>query len=129
MKKAAALHKISRYASEDQQFWQTHLSAFAVSGVSRRAYCRQHDLNYDRFSYWKKRVEVYTDNDQPILASTKHSARSSSSALLPVQLTPVIQPRLPQDHMAILGSFQLKNGSVLRIHDVQAFNIILERFL
>jgi hypothetical protein len=128
MKRTSSLNKISRYVSEDQQFWQIHLSAFASSGVSRRAYCRKHGVNYDRFTYWKNRIEICPDNDKPTQASKKCSA-PSPSALLPVQLKSAIQPSLPQDDMAILGSLHLKNGSVLRIHDAHAFNIILERFV
>lgn len=127
MKKAPSPHKIPRYVSEDQQFWQAHLSAFTVSGVNRRAYCRKHAVNYDRFTYWKNRLETCADKDTPTQASTKRSA-PSLSALLPVQLKPAIQPSLPQDGAAILGSLLLKNGSVLRIHDAHALTILLERF-
>lgn len=37
-------------------FWRDHWQAWAVSGVSQRAYCTHHGLCYASFSYWRQRA-------------------------------------------------------------------------
>jgi hypothetical protein len=127
MKKASSSNKISRYLAEDRQFWQTHLSASIASGMTRRAYCQKHSINYARFGYWKNRLENSTNQDKPTQPNAMRP-NASSSVLLPVQIKSAVQPGLPQGDVAILGSLSLKNGSVLQIHDVRLLHIILERF-
>lgn len=34
-------------------FWLSHQKAFAQSKLSQRAYCRQEQLNYHTFCYWR----------------------------------------------------------------------------
>ena len=34
------------------RFWQAHVRALATSGLSRRAYCRRHQLSYHALTYW-----------------------------------------------------------------------------
>lgn len=41
---------------EKRRFWETHVRAWAKSGLTQAAYCRQYDLKVHRFVYWKKRV-------------------------------------------------------------------------
>ncbi len=56
MKKTSSLQKISRYASEDQQFYQAYLSAFVASSICRRANCRKHATIHK----WNARGQVFT---------------------------------------------------------------------
>ena len=40
-----------------QHFWQKHIRAFKKSGVTRVAYCREHDVDYDQFGYYLKKLQ------------------------------------------------------------------------
>lgn len=37
------------------EYWHGHVQAWRASGLSQRAYCRQHDINPHRLSYWSRR--------------------------------------------------------------------------
>lgn len=40
------------------RFWQAHVKALAVSGFSRREYCRRHNLSYHALTYWVRKQGV-----------------------------------------------------------------------
>lgn len=40
-----------------KQEWTDKISAWNESGQSIAAWCRQHDENYHRFLYWRRRLE------------------------------------------------------------------------
>jgi len=39
-----------------RKLWQSHLQAWASSGLSRAEYCRRRDLSYHAFKYWEKKL-------------------------------------------------------------------------
>lgn len=43
--------------TELQQEWNDKLAAWRASGLSMAAWCRQHTESYDRFIYWRRRLE------------------------------------------------------------------------
>lgn len=40
-----------------RQFWQAHVEALAESGISRREYCRRHNLSYHALTYWVRKQQ------------------------------------------------------------------------
>ena len=36
--------------------WKVHVEAYRTSGMTRKAYCRQHRLNIYRLDYWRKKL-------------------------------------------------------------------------
>jgi hypothetical protein len=40
-----------------RKFWKTHLETWEKSGLLQKECCRQHDLIYHRFVYWKARFK------------------------------------------------------------------------
>ena len=92
---------------ENEAFWQNHYKLQKASNLSRVDYCKQHDLNYDRFSYW---VSKWNSSHGKKLISVK----LKSTTYLPEQ--------------PILCTLDLKNGKSLKIHNAQALAIILERY-
>lgn len=40
-----------------QQEWADKLSDWRSSGLSMAAWCREHNESYDRFVYWRRRLE------------------------------------------------------------------------
>ena len=43
-------------SQERQQFWQQYIDAWQASDLSGAAFCKQHDLNYAQFNYWRKKL-------------------------------------------------------------------------
>jgi hypothetical protein len=38
------------------QFWQDHVTAWQGSGLSQTAYCKQHEIKFHNFAYWRNRL-------------------------------------------------------------------------
>jgi hypothetical protein len=91
-------------AIEGRDFWQHQLESLNTSGLTRSQYCRENNINYDRFGYWLKRLS-------PV-----------SSEFVPVKLH---APELPSPHSA-LCTLELR-GHILNIHDLSALSFVLER--
>ena len=49
--------KISRQEKleEKRRFWKQHIEGWRLSNQTQAGYCRQHELSYDQFIYWKRR--------------------------------------------------------------------------
>lgn len=124
MKSTPSNKRVKRYASEDRQFWENHLAAFLASGINRRVYCQQHDVDYDRFAYWIKRLK----SESARIRKHPSLAGIPSTALLPVQLKTQPSPLSTTCYsVAALATMNLKNGHVLQIHNERALLAILER--
>lgn len=110
--KATKLSKKSiRYLSEDADYWQHHTEMLKKSGLSRTNYCRQNNVNYDRFGYW--------------LSKQKSSLSSSpKTPMVAVKLKSVAEPSLLTSE--VLCTLNLRNGNVLKIHDMRVIALILE---
>jgi len=92
---------------ENDAFWQKHHDLLKSGELSRKIYCRQHGLNYDRFGYWIKKQKSPVDEK---LIAIKVKSTTATTAL------------------SALCTLELKNGCSLKIHDVQALSIILDRY-
>ncbi len=42
-------------AGSRSNYWRQQIEAWQSSGQTQRAFCRDHDLNYWRFGYWRKK--------------------------------------------------------------------------
>jgi len=40
-----------------RQFWQAHIEAWSLTGLSQTGYCRQNNLSINRFTYWKRKFQ------------------------------------------------------------------------
>jgi hypothetical protein len=38
------------------QFWQDHITAWQGSSLSQAAYCKQHEIKFHNFAYWRNRL-------------------------------------------------------------------------
>ena len=38
------------------QFWQDHITTWQGSGLSQAAYCKQHEIKFHNFAYWRNRL-------------------------------------------------------------------------
>lgn len=81
---------------ERERRWRGHLTAWAGSGLSQAAYCRQHGLTANDFSWWKRE-----------LARRDRCAVTAAPAFVPVR---VAVPQTP----AYAFELSLRGGRVLR---------------
>ena len=65
-----------------------HWEAWAVSGLSQRAYCARHGLSYAAFGYWRNRVKekpaVPTPAFVPVVVEPPAEATASVMASVPI---------------------------------------------
>lgn len=47
---------VINHSTINNRHWQAHLKAWKKSGLSGAEYCRQHNLSYYAFIYWKKKA-------------------------------------------------------------------------
>lgn len=55
-------------------YWQPQIEAWRISGQTQKVYCKANDLNYHRFSYWKRK---FLDQDNQV-------QRERSAGFVPV---------------------------------------------
>jgi hypothetical protein len=67
--------------------WRERVAGWTASGLSVRAFCRQHGLIETSFSYWKRELRA---RDAAAVASP-----ASASAKLPVRKRPLAKPSPP----------------------------------
>jgi hypothetical protein len=89
---------------ENKEYWENQLGKLKASGLSRSQYCRDNDINYDRFGYWIKRLST------------------ASSEFIPVKVS------MPDEAIpnATLCTIELC-GHIIKIHDLSVLSFLLER--
>lgn len=72
--------RIQEPLARGQNFWQDHVEALAQSGLSRREYCRRHNLSYHAATYWWRKLPQAAVTGEPsfslIEVSNRLAARS-----------------------------------------------------
>ena len=56
------------------EVWRGRLQAWRDSGVSAAAFCRQHDLPYPQFIYWKRRLGKAASGLVPVAVHASSTA-------------------------------------------------------
>jgi hypothetical protein len=93
---------------KDQKYWQQHSEKLKASRLSRSKYCRENNLDYDRFGYWLRKSSTATPK------------------FIPVQVqAPTTQSALPS---TALCTVEL-GGHVLKIHDLTALSFLIEKLI
>ena len=96
-------------SSSDEQYWKEHLAKQIKSGLPATVYCREHQLNYDRFYYWVRKEKRVAPRLIPI--------ELKSLAAENVSTIPMEPP--------VLCTLTLRSGSVLAIHDKDVIPLVL----
>ncbi|MDM7857351.1 IS66 family insertion sequence element accessory protein TnpA [Thiopseudomonas acetoxidans] len=55
----------SASSRERYEFWQRHMVAWQGSGLSGASFCKQHELNYAQFNYWRKKLVASAPESKP----------------------------------------------------------------
>lgn len=71
--------------NESQDFWEKHYREYQVSGLDRKAYCREQSIPYYRFRYHYRKLEkAKSSNVIPKLMPVKLSRSPSSQSSDPI---------------------------------------------
>jgi hypothetical protein len=90
------------------QFWRRHLKRQAASGLTVRAYCRQHALHESSFYAWRR---IIRERDyQPARPAGHPAPPSRRPAFLPVTVVDAQPP-----HTAVPIDIRLASGHRLRV--------------
>lgn len=96
-------------AQKNDAYWDEHLKAFNLSSKPCSAYCREHGLDYDRFSYRVRKAVAL-------------KARAKQR-LIPVCAKPTLG--VPD----VLCRIELSGGHCVHVYDNQILQVIFERIL
>jgi hypothetical protein len=124
MKKETSKKSIKYYPEENEAYWKQHQFGFLASGFSRRKYCQKHEVNYDRFNYWFKKLSSHQEG----LPAPKKESSEKNSLFLPVHLTQPKAETLSTSLSTPLCTVNFKNGHSLMIHHERAFSLLLEQW-
>ncbi|MGO3346663.1 MAG: IS66 family insertion sequence element accessory protein TnpA [Marinomonas sp.] len=75
----------SPHSQSRSDFWLEQVKAADVSGLSGATFCKQHDLNYSQFMYWRQKCQkqsaLMPDGKVPGFVKVTPSRFESSSSL------------------------------------------------
>lgn len=93
-----------------EQYWKEHIAKQKESGLPVTVYCRQHQLNYDRFYYWVRKEK-----------------RPAPLRLIPIELKSAVADNASAIAIVppVLCTLTLMGGSVLTIHDKGTIPLVL----
>jgi len=91
---------------EGRAFWEMWVKKCEQSPSSRKAFCRENGLNYDRFQYWRHKFKNEQKSNQP---------------LLPVKV--IAAPAVP----GALCTLELQSGHRLLFHGAAGLEQLLQR--
>ena len=67
--------------STKRQAWSDHIQAQSKSGLSQKAYCRQHGLKSNQFWYWKQKLVSAPDKTE-----SEYRQEPSQALFIPVKV-------------------------------------------
>lgn len=102
----SAKQTTQQYPHEDEAYWSEIYSRFKSSGESRKAYCKTHAINYDRFGYWLRR---------PL--------QRKPTKLIAVKVSPVVSC----DTRVVIASVRWSANQELVFHDVDSLCAVMKR--
>ena len=68
-------------SSDNQRYWQHHITSWQTSSLSQAAYCEQAGIDYKRFVYWRCKFRP-----------TSQTGKQSNKKLLPVKISTATSP-------------------------------------
>lgn len=58
--------------STKRDYWKGHLQQYVESGLSKAAYCRENNLNYDQFKWWYRKFKDEQENKSSTFVELTH---------------------------------------------------------
>jgi ribosomal protein L32E len=86
-------------------YWREQIHVWQVSGESQQAFCRQHELSYHRFTYWRRKLAdqaVEGRRVQSALVPVRHQPTSSETTLSLVLPSGIELRGIALDNLAVV---------------------------
>lgn len=92
-----------------EQYWKDHVAKQKESGLPVTVYCRQYQLNYDRFYYWIRKE------------------KRRAPRLIPIEMKSITADNISTIVMdpPVLCTLTFKGGNILEIYDKGAIPLVL----
>ena len=69
-----------------REYWKEHLQQYEASGISKAAYCREHNLNYHQFSFWYRKFHDDEHKSSPFVALPHTGTNTTTGRAYPVAI-------------------------------------------
>ena len=97
----------TRKADARSAHWQHHINAWQSSDLSGADYCRQHQLAYHCFVYWRRKFANTTEQQVPMDSDTQ--ARSAFVTVQPQPITSVTAVNGADLHLRLPNGLEIRN--------------------
>jgi len=97
---------IGATSQKRQHYWQQQIKRWSQSSVSGMQYCREHNLSYHRFAYWRKKLgSSPASNEAQERRFTKVVRREGSSdhGLTMILPNGISFQGITTDHIKLIG--------------------------
>jgi len=87
--------------------WQHHIDGWQASGLSGANYCRQHQLTYHCFIYWRRKFSSTAEPFVPADSATQ--ALSAFVAVQPQHVAEVTEVNRADLHLCLPNGLEIRN--------------------
>ena len=71
---------------QKHDFWQRHIDGWHQSKQSKKEYCKQQNLSFASFGYWRTRLNRKTETRSKFISVSVPSVSASVNVFLPIGL-------------------------------------------
>ena len=79
--------KTIKPAASLSDYWDQHIQRWGQTDTSQSSYCRTHDLNYHRFTYWRRKLITLRSSTRQAVQRSNFVPVKTASALVSSNLT------------------------------------------
>lgn len=108
--KAVELKSQLPIQAKDKDYWKKLIEDYEATGLTRSEYCRMHQINYDNFGYWWKKLK-----------------NESVKSLIPIKIKS--QGEQHSEKNLPLSTLTFKNGNSLHIYNQESLLLILSKLI
>ena len=67
------------FKTQKEQYWYQHIKEWEQSGISKKAYCKQHNLVYDQFKWWYRKIQEKGKKNETGFIAIEKPARQDTA--------------------------------------------------
>jgi hypothetical protein len=107
--KASELKRVQSQV-KDENYWKQIIEDYEASNLTRSDYCRMHQINYDNFGYWCRKLKKQT-----------------IKSLVPIKIKSECNQHIEKNK--VLSTLLFTNGNSLHIYDKEVVLMILSKVM
>ena len=79
--------KTNKPAESLSDYWGQHIQSWGQTDTSQSSYCRTHELNYHRFTYWRRKLIAPRSSTRQSVQRSNFVPVNTASSLVSSSLT------------------------------------------